>query len=136
MSFSATLAKADFQALTDPEQMRLIEAMVERLARQMRKRAVRRQRDGKRGSSINLRRTLRDSLRYGGNPLVCSAVLAVVGTITEQALGANATAMGRLIADTLAADTLGAIGAVEGVINTVLIYHYGGDDIEQSAGSQ
>jgi nitrate reductase NapD len=35
-------------------------------------------------------------------------------------------------ADTLAADTLGAIGAVEGVINTVLIYHYGGDDIEQS----
>jgi nitrate reductase NapD len=34
--------------------------------------------------------------------------------------------------DALAADTLGAIGAVEGVINTVLIYHYGGDDIEQS----
>ena len=32
----------------------------------------------------------------------------------------------------LAADTLGAIGAVEGVINTVLIYHYGGDDIENS----
>lgn len=31
-----------------------------------------------------------------------------------------------------AADTLTAIGAVEGVINTVLIYHYGGDDIEQS----
>jgi len=35
-------------------------------------------------------------------------------------------------ADALAADTLGAMGAVEGVINTVLIYHYGGDDIEQS----
>lgn len=69
-SFSATLAKTDFQALTDPEQMRLIEAMVERLARQMRKRAVRRQRVGKRGTSINLRHTLRDSLRYGGNPLV------------------------------------------------------------------
>jgi nitrate reductase NapD len=34
--------------------------------------------------------------------------------------------------DTMAADTLGAMGAVEGVINTVLIYHYGGDDIEQS----
>ncbi len=31
-----------------------------------------------------------------------------------------------------AVDTLSAIGAVEGVINTVLIYHYGGDDIEQS----
>jgi nitrate reductase NapD len=28
-----------------------------------------------------------------------------------------------------AADTLTAIGGVEGVINTVLIYHYGGDDL-------
>lgn len=28
-----------------------------------------------------------------------------------------------------AADTLAAINGVEGVINTVLIYHYGGDDI-------
>jgi nitrate reductase NapD len=35
-------------------------------------------------------------------------------------------------AESKAADTLGAIGAVEGVINTVLIYHYGGEDIEQS----
>ena len=35
-------------------------------------------------------------------------------------------------ADVPAADTLSAIGAVEGVINTVLIYHYGGDDIEHS----
>jgi nitrate reductase NapD len=31
--------------------------------------------------------------------------------------------------DTLAADTLGALGRVPGVINTVLIYHYGGEDI-------
>jgi nitrate reductase NapD len=37
-------------------------------------------------------------------------------------------------ADSPAADTLGAIGAVEGVINTVLIYHYGGDDIDHSLG--
>ncbi len=28
-----------------------------------------------------------------------------------------------------AADTLTAIGGVEGVINTVLVYHYGGDDL-------
>lgn len=28
-----------------------------------------------------------------------------------------------------AADTLTNIGCVEGVINTVLIYHYGGDDL-------
>ena len=32
----------------------------------------------------------------------------------------------------LAADSLSAIGAVKGVINTVLIYHYGGEDIEES----
>uniref|UniRef100_UPI001A9C8C27 chaperone NapD n=1 Tax=Candidatus Thiosymbion oneisti TaxID=589554 RepID=UPI001A9C8C27 len=28
------------------------------------------------------------------------------------------------------ADTLASIKGVEGVINTVLIYHYGGDDLE------
>jgi nitrate reductase NapD len=31
-----------------------------------------------------------------------------------------------------AADTLSAIGTVEGVISTVLIYHYGGEDIERA----
>jgi len=47
-------------------------------------------------------------------------------------------ALGKLVVtveDTVeaqAADTLGALGTVEGVINTVLIYHYGGEDIEQS----
>lgn len=30
--------------------------------------------------------------------------------------------------DSLAADTLGALTRVPGVINAVLIYHYGGDD--------
>jgi nitrate reductase NapD len=29
----------------------------------------------------------------------------------------------------LAADTLGAINATKGVISTVLIYHYGGEDL-------
>ena len=29
-----------------------------------------------------------------------------------------------------AAETLAAINGVEGVVNTVLIYHYGGDDIK------
>ena len=41
---------------------------------------------------------------YGGNPLVCAAGLAVVSTIEQQQLCANADAMGRLITDTLAAD--------------------------------
>jgi len=33
-------------------------------------------------------------------------------------------------AQSQAADTLAAINGVEGVISTVLIYHYGGDDLE------
>lgn len=69
-SFAATLAKADFQALTDPDQMRAVEALADRLARQMRKRAVRRQRSSKTGHQIQLRKTLRDSIRFGGTPLV------------------------------------------------------------------
>jgi nitrate reductase NapD len=31
-----------------------------------------------------------------------------------------------------AADTLAAIGGVTGVLSTVLIYHYGGEDLEQT----
>jgi nitrate reductase NapD len=31
--------------------------------------------------------------------------------------------------DAQAADTITAIGAVQGVLNTVLIYHYGGDEL-------
>ena len=59
-----------------------------------------------RGSAAEVLRAGQHGSTYGGNPLVCSAGLAVVGTITEQQLGANATAMGRLIADTVAADTV------------------------------
>ncbi len=71
-SFAATLAKTDFQALADPDEMRAVEALVDRLARQMRKRAIRRQRVSKSGKKINLRQTLRGSLRFGGTPLVLS----------------------------------------------------------------
>ena len=41
---------------------------------------------------------------YGGNPLACAAALAVLATITGEQLAANATAMGKLIVDTLLAD--------------------------------
>jgi len=71
-SFAATLAKTDFQALADPDEMRAVETLVDRLARQMRKRAIRRQRVSKTGHKIDLRKTLRGSLRFGGNPLVLS----------------------------------------------------------------
>ncbi len=41
---------------------------------------------------------------YGGNPLACTAALAVLATITGGQLAAHATAMGKLIVDTLLAD--------------------------------
>lgn len=50
---------------------------------------------------------------YGGNPLVCATALAVVNTITSQQLGANATAMGKLIIDSLQADESAAQHIVE-----------------------
>jgi len=59
-----------------------------------------------RGTAADVLRAGQHGSTYGGNPLVCSAALAVVGSITEQQLGANATAMGQLIADTVAADTV------------------------------
>jgi nitrate reductase NapD len=34
-------------------------------------------------------------------------------------------------ADILAADTLAAVNAVEGVLSTVLIYHYGGEALDE-----
>jgi acetylornithine aminotransferase len=45
---------------------------------------------------------------YGGNPLVCAAALAVIDTITGQRLCDNASAMGRLIVETLEADPAAA----------------------------
>jgi acetylornithine aminotransferase len=42
---------------------------------------------------------------FGGNPLACAAGLAVLNTIAEDQLCANATAMGQLITDTLRADS-------------------------------
>ena len=41
---------------------------------------------------------------FGGNPLACAAGLAVLRTISEDQLCANAVAMGQLITDTLRAD--------------------------------
>ena len=59
----------DFRFLDDLHQMSLMEQMVERLARRMRRRLIRRQRDQRQGRRLNLRRTIRNSLSYGGTPL-------------------------------------------------------------------
>jgi len=50
---------------------------------------------------------------FGGNPLVCATALAVVKTVTEQALGENAVAMGQLIVEALRADDAAAANIAE-----------------------
>jgi len=62
-------ARTDFRMLVDESQMREMEHLVEKLAKQMRRRMTRRQRVQQYGRRIDLRRTVRKSLRYGGTPL-------------------------------------------------------------------
>ena len=50
---------------------------------------------------------------YGGNPLVCSVGLTVIDTIVHQGLMRNASDMGALIRDTIAAETKGSGRLVE-----------------------
>jgi uncharacterized protein with von Willebrand factor type A (vWA) domain len=59
----------DFRFLSDARQMREMEQVVERLARRMRRRLLRRLRVARHGRRVHLRRTIRNSLRYGGTPL-------------------------------------------------------------------
>ncbi|TKB46600.1 vWA domain-containing protein [Thalassotalea mangrovi] len=68
-SATASLARADFQSLTDPEQMQLMQRLVENLARKMRKRLVRRQKISKKAAQLDMRKTLRKNLRFGGTPI-------------------------------------------------------------------
>lgn len=62
-------ARTDFRLLADAAQMREMEQMLERLAKQMRRHKTRRQGIRQHGRRIHLRRTIRNSLRYGGTPL-------------------------------------------------------------------
>jgi uncharacterized protein with von Willebrand factor type A (vWA) domain len=64
-----SVAQTDFRFLADAGSMREAERLAERLARRMRRRLVRRQRIERQGRRIHLRRTVRNSLRYGGTPL-------------------------------------------------------------------
>lgn len=63
------LSLADFRFVFNPLQMRAIELLVERLARRAKKRFSRRQMSVSRGSAIDLRKTMRLSLRYRGQPV-------------------------------------------------------------------
>ena len=68
-SAAETMASADFQFLGDTARMREMERLVERLARVMRRRLLRRQRITRQGRRLHLRTTLRHCLRYGGMPM-------------------------------------------------------------------
>jgi uncharacterized protein with von Willebrand factor type A (vWA) domain len=68
-SSKANLAKEDFHSIKDPDEMRKMERLIERLAKQMKKRISRRYQYQSSKGKIDLRRTMRKSLRYGGTPL-------------------------------------------------------------------
>jgi len=63
------LSLADFRFMFDPRQMQRIEIMVDEIARRALRRIVRRQRISHRPGQVELRRTLRQSLRYQGLPV-------------------------------------------------------------------
>lgn len=60
--------RGDFRFIADEAALRATEELVEHLARRMRRRLARRMRLDAHGRRIHLRRTLRNSLRYGGVP--------------------------------------------------------------------
>lgn len=63
------LSLADFRFVFDRQQMHDIELLVERMARRARKRFTRREYGSRRGHTIDVRRSLRLSLRYSGQPI-------------------------------------------------------------------
>ncbi len=63
------LVRADFQFITDAGQMSEMDDLVERLAKNMRRRMIRRQKIQSKGRRIDIRQTVRKSLRYGGTPM-------------------------------------------------------------------
>jgi uncharacterized protein with von Willebrand factor type A (vWA) domain len=68
-SAEESMLSQDFRLLDNESQMREMEQMVERLARRMCRNLLRRQRISLQGRRLHLRRTIRNSLRYGGMPL-------------------------------------------------------------------
>lgn len=63
------LSLADFRFVFDARQMHYIGLLVERVARRARKRVSRREYTSNRGTTIDLRKSNRRSLRYGGQPV-------------------------------------------------------------------
>ena len=68
-SAAESISEKRFEQIDDAAELRRMEDLAERLARRIRQRLLRRQRIDRRGSRIDMRRTLRASLQYGGLPL-------------------------------------------------------------------
>ena len=68
-SYSAVNQTTDFRMLTNDQDQRDMEQLIQRMARRIRKVMARRQRLAKQGRRLHLRQTMRNSLRYGGMPL-------------------------------------------------------------------
>lgn len=67
-STAESIAKKNFEQLGNVSELRAMEDLAEQLAARIRRRILRRQRVQRRGSIVDIRHTLRDSLRYGGLP--------------------------------------------------------------------
>ncbi|WP_037337639.1 vWA domain-containing protein [Saccharospirillum impatiens] len=68
-SRQAINATTDFRFLVHDDQQREMEQLIQRMARRMRRVQSRRQRVSRQGRRLHMRRTLRNSLKYGGMPL-------------------------------------------------------------------
>ena len=66
------LESKDFRLLTRDDELEAVEQLVARLAMRMRRRMIRRQQIAATGRRLHLRRTLRNSLQFGGTPLELS----------------------------------------------------------------
>ena len=61
-------------------------------------------------------------------PAVAQRLLELPGVELHASEGGNLVVTVEDTPETMAVDTLAAMGRVDGVLNTSLIYHYGGDE--------
>jgi uncharacterized protein with von Willebrand factor type A (vWA) domain len=68
-SIADHLGKTDFRNIHDPEQMAKAHELAEKLARAMRIRLTRRDKQKRKGPRLDLRKTIRHSIAHGGTPI-------------------------------------------------------------------
>ncbi|ASP32836.1 VWA domain-containing protein [Labrenzia sp. VG12] len=68
-SIAENIGQVDFRNIQDPDAQKKAHELAERLARSMRVRLTRRDRQKRKGPRLDLRRTIRHSIAHGGTPL-------------------------------------------------------------------